>query len=253
MTRRRITIERIATEAEIARVDVDGEAVEYQDPGRPTGPARVLLHGDGATARDWVIPDLAEAGHRVITPSLAGHGADAALGLPRERRPGGLAAPVSRQAGHRRGRGGGQLDRPLFPALGVRHSWWSDHVRRDGYPLLVDASVACERDHGPASDSRMWRSTAWPASTCRFWGCAPAAHDGSGGARQVRSEKATRLVVPASCGHVATYESPKACLPPVPGLLELTEATSCQINSPGRTEPEGWPCPTQQSIRSLPR
>ncbi|WP_100502202.1 alpha/beta fold hydrolase [Geodermatophilus chilensis] len=64
------------TEAEIARIDVDGRAVEYLDTGPPVGPALVLLHGDGETARDWrwVAPALADAGHRVIAPSLPGHG-----------------------------------------------------------------------------------------------------------------------------------------------------------------------------------
>jgi hypothetical protein len=233
MTGRRITIERIATEAEIARVDVDGRTVEYQDPGRPTGPARVLLHGHGTTARDWrwVIPALPEAGHRVITPNLPGHGANAPLGLPRDGGPTRLAAPVSGQSGHRRGPRGGQLDRPLRPALGVRLRWWSDQVRRGGDPVLLDASLACERDHGPASDSRMCRSTGCPGSTCPAWCCAADAQDGSGGARQVRSEKSTRLVVLASCGHVdaRVAESLLAASAPPP----RADRSSCQMSSPG--------------------
>ena len=71
------------TEAEIVRIDVDGRAVEYldtgTDTGTPTAPFLVLVHGDGETARDWrwVAPALAEAGYRVIAPSLPGHGASA--------------------------------------------------------------------------------------------------------------------------------------------------------------------------------
>ncbi len=74
-----ITRRPTTTEAEIARIDVDGRAVEYLVTGPPVGPALVLLHGDGETARDWrwVAPALADAGHRVIAPSLPGHGASA--------------------------------------------------------------------------------------------------------------------------------------------------------------------------------
>ncbi len=55
-------------------VEVDGRTVEYLVTG--TGPVLVLLHGDGETARDWqrVMPRLAAAGHRVVAPSLPGHG-----------------------------------------------------------------------------------------------------------------------------------------------------------------------------------
>ena len=58
-------------------VEVDGSHVEYLELG--TGPALVLVHGDGETARDWqwVAPGLADAGYRVIAPSLPGHGASA--------------------------------------------------------------------------------------------------------------------------------------------------------------------------------
>ena len=66
-----------ATEADMATVTVDEGFAEYLEVG--TGPVVVLLHGDGETARDWrwVAPALAAAGHRVIAPSLPGHGATA--------------------------------------------------------------------------------------------------------------------------------------------------------------------------------
>jgi pimeloyl-ACP methyl ester carboxylesterase len=66
-----------ATEEDIATVTVDGDVAEYLAVG--SGPVLVLLHGDGETARDWrwVAPALAAAGHRVVAPSLPGHGATA--------------------------------------------------------------------------------------------------------------------------------------------------------------------------------
>lgn len=65
------------TEDDVYTVAVDGGPAEYLDVG--TGPALVLVHGDGQTGRDWrwVAPALAAAGHRVIAPSLPGHGATA--------------------------------------------------------------------------------------------------------------------------------------------------------------------------------
>lgn len=65
---------RPATTAPTRIVDVDGRKVEYLSEG--TGPAIVLLHGDGDTARDWrwVMPGLVEAGHQVVALTLPGYG-----------------------------------------------------------------------------------------------------------------------------------------------------------------------------------
>jgi pimeloyl-ACP methyl ester carboxylesterase len=65
------------TENDIRTTTVDDGAAEYLDLG--TGPVVVLVHGDGETARDWrwIAPAVAAAGHRVIAPSLPGHGATA--------------------------------------------------------------------------------------------------------------------------------------------------------------------------------
>ncbi len=65
----------------MVQVHVDGRVVEYLDIAPGAGAAvrsvLVLVHGDGDTARDWrwIAPALAEAGHRVLAPSLPGHGA----------------------------------------------------------------------------------------------------------------------------------------------------------------------------------
>ncbi len=58
-------------------IEVASRAVEYLAAG--TGPAVVLLHWDGETARDWqwVMPGLAAAGHHVVALSLPGHGGSA--------------------------------------------------------------------------------------------------------------------------------------------------------------------------------
>lgn len=68
---------RAVTEQDIRTATVDGGCAEYLDLG--TGPVLVLVHGDGETARDWrwVAPALAAAGHRVVAPSLPGHGTTA--------------------------------------------------------------------------------------------------------------------------------------------------------------------------------
>jgi pimeloyl-ACP methyl ester carboxylesterase len=65
------------TEQDICTAVVDGGTAEYLDVG--TGPVIVLVHGDGETARDWrwIAPAIAAAGHRVVAPSLPGHGATA--------------------------------------------------------------------------------------------------------------------------------------------------------------------------------
>ena len=65
------------TENDFELTSVDGAPTEYLDLG--SGPVLVLVHGDGETARDWrwVAPALAAAGHRVVAPSLPGHGATA--------------------------------------------------------------------------------------------------------------------------------------------------------------------------------
>ena len=62
------------TEQDVRTTTVDAGPVEYLDLGE--GPVLVLVHGDGETARDWrwVAPALAAAGHRVVAPSLPGHG-----------------------------------------------------------------------------------------------------------------------------------------------------------------------------------
>ena len=68
---------RAVTEDDVRLTTVDGGPAEYLDLGE--GPVLVLVHGDGETARDWrwVAPALAAAGHRVIAPSLPGHGTTA--------------------------------------------------------------------------------------------------------------------------------------------------------------------------------
>ncbi len=55
------------------RVEVDGLSTHYLSAGH--GPPMLLLHGDGESAFDWrrVIPAFAEH-HRVLAPSLPGHG-----------------------------------------------------------------------------------------------------------------------------------------------------------------------------------
>ena len=65
------------TEQDVKTTTVDGGTVEYLDVGE--GPVLVLVHGDGETARDWrwVVPALTASGHRVIAPSLPGHGTTA--------------------------------------------------------------------------------------------------------------------------------------------------------------------------------
>jgi pimeloyl-ACP methyl ester carboxylesterase len=68
---------RAVTEHDVRTATVDGGAAEYLDVG--TGPVVVLVHGDGETCRDWrwVAPAIVAAGHRVVAPSLPGHGATA--------------------------------------------------------------------------------------------------------------------------------------------------------------------------------
>lgn len=66
---------RAVTERDIRQTTVDNGTTEYLDIG--SGPVVVLVHGDGETVRDWrwVAPAIAAAGHRVVAPSLPGHGA----------------------------------------------------------------------------------------------------------------------------------------------------------------------------------
>ncbi len=68
---------RPTTERDVLQTTVDDAPAEYVDLG--SGPVVVLVHGDGETARDWrwVAPAIAAAGHRVVAPSLPGHGATA--------------------------------------------------------------------------------------------------------------------------------------------------------------------------------
>jgi pimeloyl-ACP methyl ester carboxylesterase len=65
------------TEQDVRQIAVDDAPAEYLDLG--SGPVVVLVHGDGETCRDWrwVAPSIAAAGHRVVAPSLPGHGATA--------------------------------------------------------------------------------------------------------------------------------------------------------------------------------
>ncbi len=65
------------TDGDIRQSTVDDALTEYLDIG--SGPVVVLVHGDGETARDWrwIAPAVAAAGHRVVAPSLPGHGASA--------------------------------------------------------------------------------------------------------------------------------------------------------------------------------
>ena len=68
---------RAVTEQDVRATTVDGGVAEYLELGE--GPVVVLVHGDGETGRDWrwVAPALAAAGHRVLAPSLPGHGTTA--------------------------------------------------------------------------------------------------------------------------------------------------------------------------------
>ncbi|WP_433802092.1 alpha/beta fold hydrolase [Actinomycetospora sp. CA-084318] len=55
---------------------VDGTLAFVEEHGEPTAPAVLCLHTAGQSGGQWrhVVPDLVEAGHRVVVPDLPGHG-----------------------------------------------------------------------------------------------------------------------------------------------------------------------------------
>jgi pimeloyl-ACP methyl ester carboxylesterase len=65
----------LATEAEQARVNVEGTPIAYRAWGRPGSPGIVLVHGGAAHSRWWDhIGPLMAQGRRVAALDLSGHG-----------------------------------------------------------------------------------------------------------------------------------------------------------------------------------